>query len=227
MPRQPGGCGNLIRMSMQSLVFGTDGSCLRNPDGPTGWAYVCQDGRYSFGGCVAGTNQIGELMAILTVLRDFRRPSAARSSPTRPMRSVARPPGRWAGSEPATSARPAPSPTSTSSGRSTSSVGSPRRGSGPVFVKVKAHLRGRERAPAERSAPTSWPRRAARAAQDGAGRIRRVTAPGSRGSGEPESIGRTRAGTHHSAGTGSGRVPGARARTPVTAATPQHPPGRG
>ena len=58
-------------MSMQSLVFGTDGSCLRNPDGPTGWAYVCQDGRYSFGGCVAGTNQIGELMAILTVLRDF------------------------------------------------------------------------------------------------------------------------------------------------------------
>ncbi len=55
----------------ESLVVGTDGSCLRNPDGPTGWAYICQDGRYSFGGRVAGTNQIGELMAILTVLHDF------------------------------------------------------------------------------------------------------------------------------------------------------------
>lgn len=53
------------------LTFGTDGSCLRNPDGPTGWAYVCQDGWYSFGGRPAGTNQVGELMAVLTVLRDF------------------------------------------------------------------------------------------------------------------------------------------------------------
>src|ERR1700712_5692825 len=55
----------------ETLTFGTDGSCLQNPDGPTGWAYVGQDGRYSFGGRAAGTNQIGELMAILTVLRDF------------------------------------------------------------------------------------------------------------------------------------------------------------
>ena len=55
----------------ETLTFGTDGSCLQNPDGPTGWAYVGQDGRYSFGGRTAGTNQIGELMAILTVLRDF------------------------------------------------------------------------------------------------------------------------------------------------------------
>ena len=53
-----------------TLTFGTDGSCLRNPDGPTGWAYICDDGRYSYGGRAAGTNQIGELMAILTVLRD-------------------------------------------------------------------------------------------------------------------------------------------------------------
>ncbi len=58
-------------MSSQSLVFGTDGSCLRNPDGPTGWAYYAQDGRYSFGGRAVGTNQIGELLAILAVLRDF------------------------------------------------------------------------------------------------------------------------------------------------------------
>ncbi len=57
------------------VVVGTDGSCLRNPDGPTGWAYVCQDGVYSIGGTRAGTNQIGELMAILSVLRDFPRQS--------------------------------------------------------------------------------------------------------------------------------------------------------
>jgi ribonuclease HI len=53
------------------LTVGTDGSCLRNPNGPTGWAYVCDDGRYGSGGRAAGTNQVGELMAILTVLRDF------------------------------------------------------------------------------------------------------------------------------------------------------------
>lgn len=53
------------------LTFGTDGSCLRNPDGPTGWAYICSDGVYSFGGRPAGTNQLAELMAILTVLRDY------------------------------------------------------------------------------------------------------------------------------------------------------------
>lgn len=53
------------------LTFGTDGSCLRNPNGPTGWAYVCDDGRYCCGGRTSGTNQIGELLAILCVLRDF------------------------------------------------------------------------------------------------------------------------------------------------------------
>ena len=66
----PVGYGNLNAMSDRTtLVFGTDGSCLKNPDGPTGWAYINQDGRYSYGGRPVGTNQIGELMAILTVLR--------------------------------------------------------------------------------------------------------------------------------------------------------------
>jgi len=58
-------------LGYEILTFGTDGSCLRNPDGPTGWAYVCSDGVYSFGGRPAGTNQLAELMAILTVLRDY------------------------------------------------------------------------------------------------------------------------------------------------------------
>ena len=60
-------------MTSGTLTVGTDGSCLRNPNGPTGWAYICDDGRYCCGGRTAGTNQIGELMAILTVLRDFAR----------------------------------------------------------------------------------------------------------------------------------------------------------
>ena len=58
-------------MKANMLTVGTDGSCLRNPNGPTGWAYICDDGRYGFGGCASGTNQVGELMAILTVLRDI------------------------------------------------------------------------------------------------------------------------------------------------------------
>lgn len=58
-------------MTSALLIVGTDGSCLRNPNGPTGWAYICDDDRYGSGGRAAGTNQIGELMAILTVLRDF------------------------------------------------------------------------------------------------------------------------------------------------------------
>ena len=58
-------------MTSRILTVGTDGSCLRNPNGATGWAYICDDGRYGCGGRLVGTNQIGELMAILTVLRDF------------------------------------------------------------------------------------------------------------------------------------------------------------
>lgn len=60
--------------SGQTLTFGTDGSCLKNPDGPTGWAFICDDGSFTYGGRPSGTNQIGELMAILTVLR--RHPEA-------------------------------------------------------------------------------------------------------------------------------------------------------
>ena len=55
--------------SGQVLTFGTDGSCLRNPDGPTGWAFICDDGTFAYGGRPSGTNQVGELMAILMVLR--------------------------------------------------------------------------------------------------------------------------------------------------------------
>ena len=56
-------------MSEHTLVA-TDGSCLRNPGGATGWAYVRQDGTWAYGGDPVGTNQIGELMAIVLALTD-------------------------------------------------------------------------------------------------------------------------------------------------------------
>ena len=53
----------------------TDGSCLRNPGGATGWAYVRSDGAWAYAGRPAGTNQIGELLAVVLALADH--PDAA------------------------------------------------------------------------------------------------------------------------------------------------------
>lgn len=53
-----------------AIVVGTDGSCITNP-GPTGWAYVADDGTTACGGVAAGTNNIGELLAVENALRDF------------------------------------------------------------------------------------------------------------------------------------------------------------
>ncbi|WP_019145334.1 ribonuclease H family protein [Aeromicrobium massiliense] len=53
-----------------AIVVGTDGSSVRNP-GPTGWAYVADDGTSACGGLVEGTNNIGELLAVENALRDF------------------------------------------------------------------------------------------------------------------------------------------------------------
>ncbi|MBC7632910.1 ribonuclease H [Aeromicrobium sp.] len=53
-----------------AIVVGTDGSCMTNP-GPTGWAYVGDDGASACGGVLAGTNNIGELLAVANALRDF------------------------------------------------------------------------------------------------------------------------------------------------------------
>jgi ribonuclease HI len=47
----------------------TDGACMRNP-GPTGWAWVGEDGRWAAGSLVNGTNNIGELLAVLNAIRD-------------------------------------------------------------------------------------------------------------------------------------------------------------
>ena len=52
------------------VLVATDGSCLRNPGGATGWAYVRSDGVWASAGSPEGTNQIGELQAVVLALRD-------------------------------------------------------------------------------------------------------------------------------------------------------------
>jgi ribonuclease HI len=51
-----------------AILLATDGSCLRNPGGATGWAYVRSDGVWASAGCPEGTNQIGELQAVVLAL---------------------------------------------------------------------------------------------------------------------------------------------------------------
>lgn len=54
---------------MSRYIVATDGACMRNP-GPAGWAWVGEDGRWAAGSLVAGTNNIGELLAVLHAIRD-------------------------------------------------------------------------------------------------------------------------------------------------------------
>jgi ribonuclease HI len=53
-----------------SLTIGTDGSCLKNPGGPSGWAWVTEHGDYQYGSIPSGTNQVAELEALLRALRE-------------------------------------------------------------------------------------------------------------------------------------------------------------
>lgn len=55
------------------LVVSTDGSALDNPNGPMGWAWADHTGGDAdAGGASNGTNQIGELCAVLQALRAHR-----------------------------------------------------------------------------------------------------------------------------------------------------------
>ena len=54
------------------VLVATDGSCLRNPGGATGWAYVRSDGAWAYAGRPSGTNQIGELLAVVLALADHQ-----------------------------------------------------------------------------------------------------------------------------------------------------------
>ena len=50
-------------------VVATDGACKGTP-GPTGWAWVAADGHWAAGSLPQGTNNIGELLALLAALTD-------------------------------------------------------------------------------------------------------------------------------------------------------------
>ena len=62
-----------------TITVSTDGSALRNPNGPMGWAWAdhtegardehAHAGDCAAGGATNGTNQIGELCAVLEALR--------------------------------------------------------------------------------------------------------------------------------------------------------------
>ena len=54
-----------------SYTLATDGACSGNP-GPAGWAWVGADGQWAAGSVVQGTNNIGELLALLNAIRDHR-----------------------------------------------------------------------------------------------------------------------------------------------------------
>ena len=47
------------------IIVSTDGSCLKNPGGAIGWAWVNHLGPSASGGSPVGTNQIAELQALL------------------------------------------------------------------------------------------------------------------------------------------------------------------
>ncbi|MFE3225755.1 ribonuclease H [Nocardia sp. NPDC059228] len=51
------------------IIVSTDGSCLRNPGGAIGWAWVNHAGGAASGGAPSGTNQIAELRALLEAVR--------------------------------------------------------------------------------------------------------------------------------------------------------------
>ncbi len=50
------------------IIVSTDGSCLANPGGAIGWAWVDHSGPSASGGSASGTNQIAELRAILEAI---------------------------------------------------------------------------------------------------------------------------------------------------------------
>lgn len=50
------------------IIAAADGSSLSNP-GPAGWAWYIDDARWAAGGWPRGTNNMGELMAVLSLLQ--------------------------------------------------------------------------------------------------------------------------------------------------------------
>lgn len=59
--------GSRVGQTDPVIVAAADGSSLSNP-GPAGWAWYVDDGRWGAGGWPRGTNNMGELMAVLDLL---------------------------------------------------------------------------------------------------------------------------------------------------------------
>ncbi|WP_292845389.1 ribonuclease H [Microbacterium sp.] len=70
MPERRGTSANRRRI-IDSYTVATDGACSGNP-GPTGWAWVGEDGQWAAGALPEGTNNIGELLGLLNAIRDHR-----------------------------------------------------------------------------------------------------------------------------------------------------------
>jgi len=56
-----------------TVKIATDGSCLKNPGGKTGWAWVAENGQWQSGSVAEGSNNIGELMAAIAALKASRK----------------------------------------------------------------------------------------------------------------------------------------------------------
>lgn len=56
-------------MSERGYIVATDGACKGNP-GPAGWAWVAEDGEWAAGSLTEGTNNVGELLALLHAIED-------------------------------------------------------------------------------------------------------------------------------------------------------------
>ena len=68
MKQALGALGGLGTMSGMTITAAVDGSSLGNP-GPAGWAWVVDDDHWDAGGWPEGTNNLGELTAVLELLK--------------------------------------------------------------------------------------------------------------------------------------------------------------
>lgn len=56
---------------MPHVIVATDGSALKNPNGPGGWAWVVDDRRWNAGSVPQASNQVMEMYAIFRALREI------------------------------------------------------------------------------------------------------------------------------------------------------------
>lgn len=68
---------------MKEITIYTDGSCLKNPNGPGGWAYAVIENEeivnFSYGGSKNTTNNRMELLAVITALKALNTPKAPKT----------------------------------------------------------------------------------------------------------------------------------------------------